>query len=159
MTSVLAQNLFGKGVPIIALQTRLHMSAKLVTDRHFLVLRGITLAVFAERILRATQHHPAITCPEPQWQNLEEATLALREVLANSILRSRDRVANQRIGESRVRLALVAMADVMEKAATCKYDLFTAGFGVRSEKSDPSAQPSRRMRRHQAAIVRVGLVA
>ncbi len=135
------------------------MHAKLVIDRHFLVHRGITLAVFAERILRATQRHPAINCPEPQWHNLEESTLALREILADSILRSRERVANQRIRESRVRLALIAMADVMESAATCKYDLFTAGFGVRAEKNDPEAQPSRRMRRHQAAVVRVGLVA
>lgn len=131
------------------------MSAKLVIDRHFLILRGIALAVFAERILRATHHHPGIERPAMQWQNLEDSTLALRQVLAASILRSRERVANQRVRESKVRQALNAMAEHMENVATCKYDLFTAGFGVRAEKDNLETQPSRRMRRYKAAVVRV----
>jgi len=131
------------------------MSAKLVVDRHFLVLRGLTLAVFAERILRATHHHPAIVCPDTLWQQLDEHTRALRALLDNPLLRSRERMANQRVRESRVRQSVDAMAVYIESAATCKYDLFTAGFGVCTDKSDRADAPSRRMRRHQAAVLRV----
>lgn len=151
----MAQILHHLCVPIIALPTSSNMSAKLVVDRHFLVLRGLTLAVFSERILRATQQHPSIECPAALWQQLDDHTRALREVLDVTPSRSRERLANQRSREARVRQSLDTLALFLETTATCKYDLFTAGFGVRADKSDRQEAPSRRMRRHQAAVQRV----
>lgn len=135
------------------------MHAKLMIDRHFLILRGSALAVFAERILRTTRQNRALSCREAHWQYLRETCQALRLALDAPLLRPKARLAAQRIQESLVRQALGAVADDIETAASCKYDLFTAGFCAISDKRTKDAEPSRRMRRRHEAVVRVARMA
>lgn len=131
------------------------MHAKLMIDRHFLILRGGDLAVFAERILRATHRNPDLARPDALWHHLNETVHELRQAIEEPRLRGKARQAAQRIHEARVRQALAAVADYVEAEASCKYDLFTAGFCAMSDKRAKDAPPSRRMRRRQEAVVRI----
>ena len=113
------------------------MSIKLNIDRHFLFLHNENLAVFAERILRNTQHNPNMPNDACIWAALQDSGSAFRRVLNNPALKRKDRTEAVRKQEVLLLVQLSRMADHVEKSTTCKSDIFTTGFRPLSEHRKP----------------------
>lgn len=117
----------------VAAKVLIMMSAKFHVDRHFLFLHGRNLAVFAERVLRKTQHNSYVPRREDLWDALNASCEALDLVLNNPQLKRKERTEAVREREAIVLLALGKMAEYIEAAATCKSDVFTTGFRPHAE--------------------------
>lgn len=109
------------------------MSAKFHIDRHFLFLHGRNLAVFAERVLRKTQHSVYVPNRIELWEKLNKTSADLNAVLENADLKRKVRTEAVREKESEVLVALGKFAEYIESTATCKSDVFTTGFRPHAE--------------------------
>lgn len=129
------------------------MSSNIKIDRHYLFLHGVSLAIFAERILRNTAQNPNISKPTTLWEDLSETCRSLRATLADSSLRRKRRTEAIREQEARLLSKLEKMAEHVERITAFKSDALSAGFHLHNDHSDkPDTRRKQRMTTKMARL-------
>ncbi len=109
------------------------MNIELRVDRSFEYFRSQKLAIFAERILRKLHQNPYLSIPGDALEPLEAELERFLRVLNNPELKRKARTDAIRKAEVPLRQVLSGLADLVEKSAPCKSDIYTTGFRPASE--------------------------
>jgi hypothetical protein len=130
------------------------MRPKFRVDRHFLFLHTERLAVFSERVLRATAENANLKRPEAIWSRLHRHYVAFRNVLDDRHQKQQQKAAHLRQLETLLLLDLNEFADYIEAEVLCRSDVFTTGF--RSQTEQRKEAPTRRQQRIANKLGRIG---
>ena len=130
------------------------MSPKLRVDRHFLFLHNEKLAIFIERVLRATTNNPNLRRPDEIYTALQNNYTEFRRIIHTPYRKRGEKKMKLRELEFFLMADLNHFADYIEQNVMCRSDIFTTGFHSQMGSRKPAPKPRRHLK--NAKSVEIG---